>query len=104
MELAFQLCAQSSIGQCIPLVVAPPQAPLSPLQDRESVLTIVAAVLHIGNITFTQGDSDEAVISDEAAQQALLNVATFLEVQQQPFAFTVATVCPQGPSRLCSCP
>lgn len=48
------------------------------------MLTIVAAVLHIGNITFTQGDSDEAVISDEAAQQALLNVATFLEVRQQP--------------------
>ena len=71
------------------------------------MLTIVAAVLHIGNITFTQGDSDEAVISDEAAQQALLNVATFLEVKQQlatPFACAAAPVCAQCPNRLCSWP
>eukprot|EP00891_Asterochloris_glomerata_P005032 jgi/Astpho2/5032/e_gw1.00071.58.1_t len=59
--------------------------------DRESVLTIVAAVLHIGNITFTQGDSDEAVISDEAAQQALLNVATFLEVSEEQLLTALTT-------------
>lgn len=47
-------------------------------EDTDVVLKIVAAVLHLGNITFESSNRDEAVIETEDAQQALNNAAELL--------------------------
>ena len=50
------------------------------VQERDSVLVIVACVLHLGNIRFHQGDMDNAELLDERSHDALCTVADLLQV------------------------
>lgn len=44
------------------------------------MLTIVASVLHMGNISFRQGDMDNAELVDDRSRDALYTVAHLLQV------------------------
>jgi len=44
------------------------------------VLSVVAAVLHLGNVEFGQNNSDEAVLASPAALEELETVAALLQV------------------------
>lgn len=49
--------------------------------ERQAVLQTVAAVLHLGNISFASNDADESVPEDAEALQALAKVAHLLGVR-----------------------
>jgi len=51
-----------------------------PLFLQETVLSVVAAVLHLGNVEFGQNNSDEAVLASPAALEELETVAALLQV------------------------
>ena len=44
------------------------------------MLSVVAAVLHLGNIELAQNSADEAVLASEAAEEELRIVAGLLQV------------------------
>lgn len=46
----------------------------------DNVLRLVACVLHLGNITFQNSSSDEAMVGEEHAMQAMEAVAALLGV------------------------
>ena len=48
--------------------------------ERQAVLRTVAAVLHLGNITFVLSDADMSVPADAAADAALRTVADLIMV------------------------
>ena len=48
--------------------------------EQEAIIQTVAAVLHLGNIVFTDNDRDEAIPADIAADSALRNVSLLLQV------------------------
>ena len=50
-------------------------------QEREDVLTVVAAVLHLGNVTFMGNDRDEARPNGPAALEALAILSHLLKVR-----------------------
>ena len=54
--------------------------------EQEAIIQTVAAVLHLGNIIFTDNDRDEAITVDIAADSALRNVSLLLQVSALPFA------------------
>ncbi len=49
--------------------------------EREDVLTVVAAVLHLGNVTFMANDRDEARPSGPAASESLAILSHLLKVR-----------------------
>ena len=51
-------------------------------QEREDVLTVVAAVLHLGNVTFMGNDRDEARPNGPAALEALAILSHLLKVSR----------------------
>lgn len=50
------------------------------MQERDSVLAIVASVLHLGNIGFQQGDMDNAELLDEKSEDAMFTVSDLMQV------------------------
>lgn len=50
------------------------------VQERDSVLAIVASVLHLGNIGFQQGDMDNAELLDEKSEDAMYTVSDLMQV------------------------
>ena len=50
------------------------------MQERDSIMEIVAAVLHLGNIRFVPGNNDDAALADAHAGDALSTAATLLQV------------------------
>ena len=50
------------------------------VQERDSVLAIVASVLHLGNIGFQQGDMDNAELLDEKSEDAMYIVSDLMQV------------------------
>ena len=50
--------------------------------EREAVLRTVAAVLHLGNITFVSAPDEGSALRDRSAKQALAAVADLLQVAQ----------------------
>ena len=50
------------------------------VQERDAVLVIVASVLHLGNISFTHGDMDNAMLLDERSEDAMYIVAELMQV------------------------
>ena len=48
--------------------------------EQEAILQTVAAILHLGNIVFTNNDEDEAIPADVASASALRNVSLLLQV------------------------
>ncbi|DBB00655.1 hypothetical protein WJX82_006589 [Trebouxia sp. C0006] len=48
--------------------------------ERDAVLAIVASVLHLGNISFTHGDMDNAMLLDERSEDAMYIVAELMQV------------------------
>lgn len=50
------------------------------VQERDAVLAIVASVLHLGNISFTHGDMDNAMLLDERSEDAMYIVAELMQV------------------------
>ncbi len=50
------------------------------VQERDAVLAIVASVLHLGNISFTHGDMDNAMLLDERSEDAMYIVAQLMQV------------------------
>lgn len=48
--------------------------------EQEAILQTVAAVLHLGNIVFTDNEDDHGVLADDAAESALVNVSLLLQV------------------------
>ena len=50
--------------------------------ERQAVLRTVAAVLHLGNITFTTSDADMSVPADAVAKEALRTVADLIMVSR----------------------
>ena len=50
--------------------------------EREAVLRTVAAVLHLGNITFVSAPDEGSALSDCSAKEALAAVADLLQVAQ----------------------
>lgn len=57
-------------------------AMLDAVQERDSVLAIVASVLHLGNISFQQGDMDNAELLDEKSEDAMYTVSDLMQVGQ----------------------
>ena len=49
-------------------------------QERDSVLAIVASVLHLGNISFQQDDMDNAELLDEKSEDAMYTVSDLMQV------------------------
>ena len=47
---------------------------------QEAVLSVVAAVLHLGNVELAQNAEDEAVLASEQAEEELRIVAGLLQV------------------------
>ncbi len=45
------------------------------------MLAIVASVLHLGNISFTHGDMDNAMLLDERSEDAMYIVAELMQVR-----------------------
>ncbi len=64
------------------------------VQERDAVLAIVASVLHLGNISFTHGDMDNAMLLDERSEDAMYIVAELMQVS----SFTTV---PLAPCRSC---
>lgn len=54
------------------------------------MLSVVAAVLHLGNIEFAQNASDEAVLASAAAQEELDIVAALLQVRTPRLLFATS--------------
>ena len=52
------------------------------MQERDSVLAIVASVLHLGNIGFQQGNMDNAELLDEKSEDAMYTVSDLMQVSQ----------------------
>ena len=50
------------------------------VQERDSVLAIVASVLHLGNISFQQGEMDNAELLDEKSEDAMYTVSELMQV------------------------
>lgn len=50
------------------------------MQERDAVLAIVASVLHLGNISFTQGSMDNAQLLDERSEDAMYIVSDLMQV------------------------
>lgn len=48
--------------------------------EREAVLRTVAAVLHLGNITFANAPDEASALSSQSAKEALAAVADLLQV------------------------
>lgn len=44
------------------------------------MLAIVASVLHLGNISFQQGDMDNAELLDEKSEDAMYTVSDLMQV------------------------
>lgn len=63
------------------------------LQERDSVLRLVACVLHLGNVSFQQGDMDNAELQDERSHDALCTVADLLQVPPCISLQTLAYLC-----------
>ncbi|KAK9796643.1 hypothetical protein WJX73_007169 [Symbiochloris irregularis] len=59
-------------------------------QEREAVLRVVAAVMHLGNIGFKTGGADDAVLDGGGSQEALHIVAGLLQVEPEAL-FTALT-------------
>lgn len=53
------------------------------VQERDAVLAIVASVLHLGNISFTHGDMDNAMLLDERSEDAMYIVAELMQVSSR---------------------
>lgn len=51
------------------------------VQERDAVVAIVASVLHLGNISFTHGDMDNAMLLDERSEDAMYIVAELMQVR-----------------------
>ena len=49
-------------------------------QERDAVLRIVAAVLHLGNLGFRSGGSDDAALDGRESEEALNIIADLLQV------------------------
>lgn len=64
----------------------------------DNVLRLVACVLHLGNITFQNSSSDEAMVGEEHAMQAMEAVAALLGVSEQGLeaALTTRTIATRG--------
>ncbi|KAK9829628.1 hypothetical protein WJX72_006968 [[Myrmecia] bisecta] len=60
-------------------------------QDQEAVLSVVAAVLHLSNLRFTQSGSDEAQLADEAARETAAIVASLLQVSPEALVTALTT-------------
>ena len=52
------------------------------MQERDAVLATVASVLHLGNISFQQGDTDNAELLDEKSEDAMYTVSHLMQVSQ----------------------
>lgn len=52
------------------------------------MLTCVAVVMHLGNMSFKQNSKDEAILADEASYEALAVIAELLEVGISPNTLT----------------
>ena len=52
---------------------------------QEAILSVVAAVLHLGNVRFADNSIDEAVPADEAASTELQTAARLLQVRTACF-------------------
>ena len=71
-------------------------------QEREDVLTVVAAVLHLGNVTFMGNDRDEARPNGPVALEALAILSHLLKVrpsqaQLLPMQFAINARTTNGP-------
>jgi Myosin head (motor domain) len=60
--------------------------------ERQAVLGVVAAVLHLGNVEFAAGGADDAVYADGASAAAAATAAMLLQVRLQ--GATAGSVCP----------
>ena len=62
--------------------------------EREAVLRCVAAVLHLGNIQFVQGEVDDAAVPDtEESEAELAVVAELLEVRRGRLCGWLCGIC-----------
>ena len=52
----------------------------SPVAAQDAVLATVAAVLHLGNISFVQSIADEAELDDDLSWTSLGHVSELLQV------------------------
>ena len=52
--------------------------------EQDAILQTVAAVLHLGNVVFTNNEQDEAIPADSASVTALQNVGVLLQVNPFP--------------------
>lgn len=52
--------------------------------EREAVLRTVAAVLHLGNITFASAPDEGSALSSRSAEEALTACADLLQVRPSP--------------------
>ncbi|EFJ51474.1 type XI myosin heavy chain MyoB [Volvox carteri f. nagariensis] len=69
-------------------------------QQQSAVLATVAAVLHLGNITFTDSDGEGAVVAGAPGRRALEAAAELLGVEPEPLAEALTTrqiQTPEGP-------
>ena len=55
------------------------------MQERDAVLATVASVLHLGNISFHQGDMDNAELLDEKSEDAMYAVSHLMQVSPLTF-------------------
>lgn len=85
-QYAVRACATTSAGLGLSRMSSPGSCALVMfplcLLPQESVLSIVAAVLHLGNVEFAQNSADEAVLASAAAQEELDVAASLLQVGQ----------------------
>eukprot|EP00208_Stichococcus_sp_RCC1054_P002079 CAMPEP_0206143610 /NCGR_PEP_ID=MMETSP1473-20131121/21153_1 /ASSEMBLY_ACC=CAM_ASM_001109 /TAXON_ID=1461547 /ORGANISM="Stichococcus sp, Strain RCC1054" /LENGTH=1690 /DNA_ID=CAMNT_0053539093 /DNA_START=726 /DNA_END=5798 /DNA_ORIENTATION=+ len=65
-----------------------------PPWEQESILSVVAAVLHLGNVQFGNNSNDEAVVADPKSQAELETAARLLQVAPEALvrALTTRTV------------
>lgn len=60
---------------------------------QDSVLSTVAAVLHLGNISFVQSDRDEAELEGSLSQESLAHASELLQVRP------LRHLCPKTPGK-----
>ena len=53
------------------------------------MLSTVAAVLHLGNISFAQSDSDEAQLEGSLSHESLAHASELLQVKPRPLKLQV---------------
>lgn len=69
-------------------------------EDQDAVFKLVAAILHLGNIEFQQGDDEAAKITNEESRQALVATSELLGVDAKGMERILTTrtrVTPEGP-------